>query len=109
MPEWPDREETTSRRMHIFLPGTAALSFGTAGCNLVCKFCQNWDISRSRTTDTLADVAPPEVIAEAFHRPVVKAWGEMSRFHRFSLKRLRARNSSTWRALWGFPVGFQPS
>jgi pyruvate formate lyase activating enzyme len=51
--------------LHHFLPGTAALSFGTAGCNLACKFCQNWDISKSRTVDTLADVAPPEVIAEA--------------------------------------------
>jgi pyruvate formate lyase activating enzyme len=41
------------------------LSFGTAGCNLTCRFCQNWDISKSRETDTLADAAPPERIAEA--------------------------------------------
>jgi pyruvate formate lyase activating enzyme len=39
------------------------LSFGTAGCNLACKFCQNWDISKSRETDTLADAASPEAIA----------------------------------------------
>jgi pyruvate formate lyase activating enzyme len=51
--------------LHHFLPGTAVLSFGTAGCNLACKFCQNWDISKSRTIDTLAEVASPEVIAEA--------------------------------------------
>ena len=48
-----------------FLPGTAVLSFGTAGCNLACRFCQNWDISKSRETDTLADAASPEAIAGA--------------------------------------------
>ncbi len=48
-----------------FLPGTAVLSFGTAGCNLSCKFCQNWDISKSRETDTLADAATPRTIAAA--------------------------------------------
>ncbi len=48
-----------------FLPGTPILSFGTAGCNLFCKFCQNWDISKSRQTDTLADRASPETIARA--------------------------------------------
>ena len=41
------------------------LSFGTAGCNLACKFCQNWDISKSRQVDTLADAATPETIAAA--------------------------------------------
>jgi pyruvate formate lyase activating enzyme len=41
------------------------LSFGTAGCNLACRFCQNWDISKSRELDTLADEAPPERIAAA--------------------------------------------
>jgi pyruvate formate lyase activating enzyme len=48
-----------------FLPGTSVLSFGTAGCNLACRFCQNWDISKSREIDTLADEASPEGIAEA--------------------------------------------
>jgi pyruvate formate lyase activating enzyme len=48
-----------------FLPGTPVLSFGTAGCNLSCRFCQNWDISKSRDLDTLADEAPPESIARA--------------------------------------------
>jgi pyruvate formate lyase activating enzyme len=51
-----------------FLPGTAVLSFGTAGCNLACRFCQNWDISRSREVDTLADEASPEAIAETAER-----------------------------------------
>jgi len=51
--------------LNHFLPGTPILSFGTAGCNLACRFCQNWDISKSREIDTLADAAPPERIAEA--------------------------------------------
>jgi pyruvate formate lyase activating enzyme len=49
--------------LNHFLPGTAILSFGTAGCNLACKFCQNWDISKSREMDTLADTASPEKLA----------------------------------------------
>jgi pyruvate formate lyase activating enzyme len=48
-----------------FLPGTPILSFGTAGCNLACKFRQNWDISKSREIDTLADAASPDEIANA--------------------------------------------
>jgi pyruvate formate lyase activating enzyme len=51
--------------LNHFLPGTPVLSFGTAGCNLTCKFCQNWDISKSREFDTLADQAAPETIARA--------------------------------------------
>jgi len=51
--------------LNHFLPGTPVLSFGTAGCNLTCKFCQNWDISKSREVDTLADSASPERIADA--------------------------------------------
>ncbi len=51
--------------LNHFLPGSSVLSFGTAGCNLTCKFCQNWDISKSRDTDTLADAASPSAIASA--------------------------------------------
>jgi pyruvate formate lyase activating enzyme len=51
--------------LNHFLPGTPILSFGTAGCNLACKFCQNWDISKSREIDTLSDAASPERIAQA--------------------------------------------
>lgn len=51
-----------------FLPGTPVLSFGTAGCNLTCRFCQNWDVSKSREMDTLADAADPATIAEAARR-----------------------------------------
>lgn len=53
-----------------FLPGTPVLSFGTAGCNLACSFCQNWDISKSREIDTLCDQASPEAIAKT-----ALAWG----------------------------------
>jgi pyruvate formate lyase activating enzyme len=51
--------------LNHFYPGSAVLSFGTAGCNLACKFCQNWDISKSRDMDRLMDQASPEAIAEA--------------------------------------------
>jgi pyruvate formate lyase activating enzyme len=51
--------------LNHFLPGTSVLSFGTAGCNLACRFCQNWDISKSKELDTLADRASPETIARA--------------------------------------------
>ena len=53
--------------LNHFLPGTSVFSFGTAGCNLSCKFCQNWDMSKSREMDTLADAASPEAIAQAAH------------------------------------------
>ena len=49
--------------LNHFYPGTPVLSFGTAGCNLACKFCQNWDISKSRDMDRLMDAASPELIA----------------------------------------------
>ena len=51
--------------LNHFHPGTSVLSFGTAGCNLGCKFCQNWDISKSREFDRLADRGTPEAIARA--------------------------------------------
>ena len=51
--------------LYHFLPGTPVLSFGTAGCNLTCKFCQNWDISKSREFDKLTEMASPEMIAKA--------------------------------------------
>ena len=51
--------------LNHFYPGTGVLSFGTAGCNLGCRFCQNWDISKAREFDRLADEASPETIAAA--------------------------------------------
>ena len=49
--------------LNHFYPGSSVLSFGTAGCNLACKFCQNWDISKSKDMDSLMDQASPEAIA----------------------------------------------
>ncbi|MFC5522030.1 AmmeMemoRadiSam system radical SAM enzyme [Polaromonas jejuensis] len=54
--------------LNHFYPGSSVFSFGTAGCNLACKFCQNWDISKSREMDTLMDQASPETIARTAAR-----------------------------------------
>ena len=49
--------------LNHFYPGTSILSFGTAGCNLGCKFCQNWDISKARLAEKAsADVTPSQVV-----------------------------------------------
>lgn len=50
------------------LPGTRSFSIATAGCNLNCKFCQNWEISQSRPDDTYNyDLPPARVVANAAH------------------------------------------
>jgi pyruvate formate lyase activating enzyme len=54
--------------LNHFFPGSAVLSFGTAGCNLACKFCQNWDMSKSREMDTLQDAAMPHELSAAAQR-----------------------------------------
>jgi pyruvate formate lyase activating enzyme len=54
--------------LNHFLPGSSVLSFGTAGCNLACRFCQNWEISTSRTVDASADQASPAQVAEEAQR-----------------------------------------
>ncbi|MGH6626181.1 MAG: AmmeMemoRadiSam system radical SAM enzyme [Burkholderiaceae bacterium] len=54
--------------LNHFYPGSSVFSFGTAGCNLACKFCQNWDISKSREMDTLMDQASPETVARTAAR-----------------------------------------
>jgi pyruvate formate lyase activating enzyme len=51
--------------LNHFYPGSAVLSFGTAGCNLACKFCQNWDTTKSREMDVMADAASPRQLAVA--------------------------------------------
>ncbi|HJQ78432.1 MAG TPA: AmmeMemoRadiSam system radical SAM enzyme [Lacipirellulaceae bacterium] len=75
--------------LNHFLPGTPVLSFGTAGCNLGCKFCQNWDISKSREIDTLADMASPEVIArtaaELGCRSVAFTYNDPVIFHEYAI------------------------
>ncbi|MCA9491712.1 MAG: AmmeMemoRadiSam system radical SAM enzyme [Myxococcales bacterium] len=54
--------------LNHFLPGTPVLSFGTAGCNLGCRFCQNWDISKARADDALMDSATPGDLVAAAKR-----------------------------------------
>ena len=75
--------------LNHFLPGTPVLSFGTAGCNLACKFCQNWDISKSREFDTLADQASPEAIARAAKkaecRSVAFTYNDPVIFHEYAV------------------------
>ena len=75
--------------LYHFLPGTPVLSFGTAGCNLGCRFCQNWDISKSREIDTLADEASPEAIARAAEqlgcRSVAFTYNDPVIFHEYAI------------------------
>lgn len=54
--------------LNHFLPGTAILSFGTAGCNLGCKFCQNWEISKARLDDERSEDGSPEAVVELARR-----------------------------------------
>src|SRR5574341_1484850 len=80
--------------LNHFLPGTSVLSFGTAGCNLACKFCQNWDMSKSREMDTLADSAAPETIARAARelgcRSVAFTYNDPVIFHEYAIDVARA-------------------
>jgi pyruvate formate lyase activating enzyme len=75
--------------LYHFLPGTPVLSFGTAGCNLGCHFCQNWDISKSRQIDTLADAASPAGIAAAAEqlgcRSVAFTYNDPVIFHEYAI------------------------
>ena len=72
-----------------FLPGTPVLSFGTAGCNLACKFCQNWDMSKSREMDTLADLASPAQLAQAAVelgcRSIAYTYNDPTIFHEYAI------------------------
>ncbi len=80
--------------LNHFFPGTSVLSFGTAGCNLACKFCQNWDISKSRQTDTLADSATPQRVAEVAKqldcRSVAFTYNDPVIFHEYAVDIARA-------------------
>jgi pyruvate formate lyase activating enzyme len=80
--------------LNHFLPGTPVLSFGTAGCNLACRFCQNWDISKAREYDTLADQASPETIArkavELGCRSVAFTYNDPVIFHEYAVDVARA-------------------
>jgi pyruvate formate lyase activating enzyme len=75
--------------LNHFLPGTPVLSFGTAGCNLACKFCQNWDISKSREMDSLMALASPERIAQKAKelncRSVAYTYNDPVIFHEYAI------------------------
>ena len=75
--------------LNHFLPGTPIFSFGTAGCNLACKFCQNWDISKSREQDALLDQASPALIAQAAKqlgcRSVAYTYNDPVIFHEYAI------------------------
>ncbi|MEJ2608595.1 MAG: AmmeMemoRadiSam system radical SAM enzyme [Candidatus Thiodiazotropha sp.] len=75
--------------LNHFLPGTPVFSFGTAGCNLACQFCQNWDISKSRETDTLAESASPQAIAKTAQkmgcRSVAYTYNDPVIFHEYAI------------------------
>jgi pyruvate formate lyase activating enzyme len=72
--------------LNHFLPGTRVFSMGTAGCNMGCFFCQNWDISKSRHDQVRSQPVPPEdvpllalkhgcdSIAFTYNEPTI--WGE---------------------------------
>src|SRR5215207_647695 len=80
--------------LNHFLPGTTVLSFGTAGCNLACRFCQNWDISKSKEIDTLSDQASPEKLADAARRlgcrSVAFTYNDPVIFHEYAIDVARA-------------------
>ncbi len=75
--------------LNHFLPGTPVLSFGTAGCNLACRFCQNWDISRSRETARLSDSASPEALASTASeyrcRSIAFTYNDPVIFHEYAI------------------------
>jgi len=60
--------------LNHFYPGTKILSFGTAGCNLGCKFCQNWSISKAKLDDSMSLTASPEdvvLLAKKYKTPSI--------------------------------------
>jgi pyruvate formate lyase activating enzyme len=83
--------------LNHFLPGTSVFSFGTAGCNLACNFCQNWDISKSREMDTLMSKASPTAIAEAARdngcHSVAYTYNDPVVFHEYAIDTAQACRS----------------
>ena len=75
--------------LNHYFPGSAVLSFGTAGCNLACKFCQNWDMTKSREMDTLADAASPQQLAQTASehdcRSVAFTYNDPVIFHEYAI------------------------
>lgn len=75
--------------LNHFYPGSSVLSFGTAGCNLFCRFCQNWDISKSKEVDIMSSTATPEMIAKAAHdagcKSVAYTYNDPVIFHEYAI------------------------
>jgi len=84
---WVDPIE--KKPLNHFLPGTSVLSFGTAGCNLACRFCQNWDISKARQDDILGERAMPQDIATSAQRlgcrSVAYTYNDPVIFHEYAI------------------------
>ena len=80
--------------LNHFFPGTSVFSFGTAGCNLACKFCQNWDISKSREMDSLMSRADPESIAKTAKargcKSVAVTYNDPVIFHEYAIDTAQA-------------------
>ena len=80
--------------LNHFLPGSSVLSFGTAGCNLACRFCQNWDISKSKEIDTLADRASGDDLVDAAQRlgcrSIAFTYNDPVIFHEYAIDVARA-------------------
>jgi len=80
--------------LYHFMPGSRTLSFGTAGCNLACSFCQNWHMSKARRTDIMRQKAAPEEIARIavlnHCRSVAFTYNEPTVFHEYAVDTARA-------------------
>jgi len=80
--------------LNHFYPGSSVLSFGTAGCNLACKFCQNWDMSKARNMDRLLDQASPEMLAKAAQKQqctsVAYTYNDPVIFHEYAIDTAQA-------------------
>jgi len=93
---WADPIE--KKPLNHFLPGTLVLSFGTAGCNLACRYCQNWDISKARTDDILGQEAPPDRVAASAVargcRSVAFTYNDPVVFHEYAIDTAHAAHTA---------------
>ncbi|MFZ0493513.1 MAG: AmmeMemoRadiSam system radical SAM enzyme, partial [Acidimicrobiia bacterium] len=93
---WADPIE--KKPLNHFLPGTLVLSFGTAGCNLACRYCQNWDISKARTDDILGQEAPPDRVAASAVargcRSVAFTYNDPVVFHEYAIDTAHAAHAA---------------
>jgi pyruvate formate lyase activating enzyme len=96
--------------LNHFLPGSSVLSFGTAGCNLACRFCQNWDISKSKEIDTLADRASGDDLVQAAQRlgcrSIAFTYNDPVIFHEYAIDVARACQANGIKAV-AVTAGYQ--